>query len=125
MLITKTTRFFSIQSCSDEKYIFIRFQKLSSVVEKGERMIKTAENCSKLMSDDDNNDTIVVYDECENDEVCFESYRLSGIVDILICTHIYRSWIKCRNSGSVMRGPKCSVKNWTSNVRDCRRRIKI
>lgn len=53
------------------KIILIPFQKLTSVVEKGERIIKTADNCSKLMVDDD--DDIVIDDEYEKDGVSFKS----------------------------------------------------
>jgi len=40
-------------------------QKLTSFTTKGERIIKTAENCAKLMNDDDNN---IVFHDDDHDE---------------------------------------------------------
>lgn len=51
------------------KYVLIRaeyLQKLSGVLENGERIIKTADNCAKLMLDSDN---LIVSDEGEQEEV--------------------------------------------------------
>lgn len=48
-------------------------QKLSSIVEKGEKIIKTTDNCAKLMTDDDNipsnDDNIPPNDDDDEDQV--------------------------------------------------------
>lgn len=43
-------------------------KKLTNITKKGERIIKTADNCAKLMNDDDNN--TICPDEDNNGEVC-------------------------------------------------------